>query len=337
LEAAQAHLAQAVDAEIFEAKTVSPTEGVYHSWDEGFVHVRALAATLGRESRLRVLDANRSTIGLARGDAVSSAADLGVDAGTFAALTLEPRLDRVISAAFERGQQAIDDDLDDGDSGGIDDDFTVIGVQQQIIRFSLYRGIYIAVLRELDSVLDNLLEGNLSEAEVNRVAGVTLYRILDSIVEQDNPAGNTAIRTVLEQPVEQIVPADVATVLGEFSLAFANGAIRELNEVNANFLLPGAPNAVQRQRALIEAEAARLCSEIVIDDLAIILGDTVNDGSGRNDKLDLSEAFQSLSTAIASNDQASTATARTTVDAIVRAYITALGEDLLSRLNALAP
>jgi hypothetical protein len=75
----------------------------------------------------------------------------------------------------------------------------------------------------------------------------------------------------------------------------------------------------------------------VIDDLAIILGDTVNDGSGRNDKLDLSEAFQSLSTAIASNDQASTATARTTVDAIVRAYITALGEDLLSRLNALAP
>lgn len=337
-EATQSTIAQAVDAETFEDKTISNTAGIYPIWDKGFTHFRALATTVGRESRLRVLDANRTTIGLARGDEVSSAADLGVDAATFAVLTREPKLDQIVSAAFERGQQAIDDDLNDSDSGGTDDDLTVISVQQQIIRFSLSRGIYIAVLRELDSVLDQVSEGNLNGAEVNRVEGVVFYRILDSTIDQDNPTGNTTIQTILNQPVEQITAADVGTVLGEFSLAFANGTIRELNAINSNFLLPAAPNAVQRQRALIESEEARLFSEITIDDLAIILGDTFNNNSnGMNDKLDLAAALNVLSTAITNNDQVAAATARTTVDAIVRTYITALGGNLLSRLNALIP
>jgi uncharacterized protein involved in high-affinity Fe2+ transport len=336
-EATLSNVGQAVEATTFEAKTVSNTEGVYHSWDAAFVYYRALSDTVGRESRLRVLDANRTTIGLARGDELSSAAELGVDDTTFAALTLEPRLDQVAAAAFERGQQAIDDDLNDSDSGGADDDFTLMGVQQQIIRFALYRGIYIAVLRELDGVLDNVAAGNLSEAEVNRIEGVTYYRILESTVNRDNPTGNATIRAILDLPVQQITPADVATVLGEFSLAFANGLMRELNEINANFLLPAAPNDVQRQRALIQAEEARLFIEMVMDDLAIILGDTVNNGNGINDKLDLSEALNDLITAIASDDSTTAATARTTVDAIVRAYITALGGDLLTRLNALTP
>lgn len=336
-EAAQSHLVQAVDAEIFEAKTVSHTEGVYHRWDEAFANFRALASTVGRESRLRVLDADRTTIGLARGDAVGSAVDLGVDDTTFATLTLDPKLDRIVAAAFERGQQAIDNDLNESDSGGVDDDFTVIGVQQQTIRFSLYRGIYIAVLRALDGVLDNVLEGNLRGAEVNRVEGVVSYRILESTVDRDNPTGNTTILTLLEQPVEQLTPTDVATILGEFSLAFANGAIRELNEIHANFLLPGAPNAVQRQNALIAAAEAQLFSEITIDDLAIILGDSLNNGNGINDKLDLLEALNALVTAITNRDPAAAATARITVDAMVRAYMTALGGDLLSRLNPLAP
>jgi uncharacterized protein involved in high-affinity Fe2+ transport len=336
-EAAQSHLVQAVDAEIYEAKTVSHTEGVYHRWDEAFANFRALASTVGRESRLRVLDADRTTIGLARGDAVGSAVDLGVDDTTFAALTLDPKLDRIVVAAFERGQQAIDNVLNESDSGGVDDDFTVIGVQQQTIRFSLYRGIYIAVLRALDGVLENVLEGNLRGAEVNRVEGVVSYRILESTVDRDNPTGNTTILTLLEQPVEQLTPTDVATILGEFSLAFANGAIRELNEIHANFLLPGAPNAVQRQNALIAAAEAQLFSEITIDDLAIILGDSLNNGNGINDKLDLIEALNALITAITNRDPAAAATARITVDAMVRAYMTALGGDLLSRLNPLAP
>jgi len=337
-EATQSTIVQAVAAEIFEDKTVIDTEGIYHIWDKGFTHFRALATTVGRESRLRVLDGNRMTIGLARGDAVSSAADLGVDAATFAVLTREPKLDQAVSAAFERGQQAIDDDLNDSDSGGTDDDLTVISVQQQIIRFSLIRGIYIAVLRELDNVLDQVSQGNLSGAEVNRVEGVVFYRILDSTINQDNPSGNATIQTILNRPVEQITAADVATVLGEFSLAFANGTIRELNAINSNFLLPPVPNAVQRQRALIEAAEARLFSETTMDDLAIVLGDTFNNhNNGMNDKLDLSVTLNVLSTAITNNDQVTAATARTTVDAIVRTYITALGGDLLSRLNALTP
>ncbi|HEY7709639.1 MAG TPA: iron transporter [Candidatus Entotheonella sp.] len=337
-EATQSTIAQAVDAETFEDKTVSDTEGLYHLWDQGFTYFRALATTVGRESRLRVLDASRITIGLARGDEVLSAADLGVDAATFAVLTREPKLDQTVSTAFERGQQAIDDDLNDSDSGGTDDDLTVISVQQQIIRFSLIRGIYIAVLRELDNVLDQVSEGNLSGAEVNRVEGVVFYRILDRTMEQDNPTGNATIQTILNQPVEQFTAADVATVLGEFSLAFANGTIRELNAIHANFLLPPVPNAVQRQRALIEAEEARLFSETTIDDLAIVLGDTFNNnGNGMNDKLDLSMTLNVLSTAITNNDPVAAATARITVDAIVRTYITALGGDLLSRLNALTP
>jgi hypothetical protein len=213
---------------------------------------------------------------------------------------------------------------------------TIISVQHQIIRFSLSRGIYIAVLRELDSVVDKVSEGDLSGAEVNRVEGVVFYRILDRAIDRDNPTGNATIRTLLNQPVEQITVADVATILGEFSLAFANGTIRELNTIHANFLLPAAPNAVQRQRALIEAEEARLFSEMTIDDLAIVLGDTFN-SNGMNDKLDLAAALHVLITAITGNDPVTAATARTTVDAIVRTYITALGGNLLSRLNALTP
>jgi hypothetical protein len=56
-----------------------------------------------------------------------------------------------------------------------------------------------------------------------------------------------------------------------------------------------------------------------------------------NDKLDLAAALHVLITAITGNDPVTAATARTTVDAIVRTYITALGGNLLSRLNALTP
>jgi hypothetical protein len=82
---------------------------------------------------------------------------------------------------------------------------------------------------------------------------------------------------------------------------------------------------VQRQNALIAAAEARLFSEITIDDLAIILGDSSNNGNGINDKLDLLEALNALVTAITNRDPAAAATARITVDAMVRAYMTALG------------
>jgi hypothetical protein len=112
--------------------------------------------------------------------------------------------------------------------------------------------------------------------------------------------------------------------------------IRELNEVNANFLSPGAPNVTQQQRALIVAEEALLFNEIVMDDLAIILSDTFN-ANGVSDKLDLAQAHQALISAIANSDQAAAAAARLVVDDINRAYITVLGGDLLGRLNALTP
>jgi hypothetical protein len=335
-EAAQANLRQVTTADIFEDKTVSATEGVYHLWDEASVYARALASTVGRESRLRVLSATRATIGLAPGDAVSSGADLGVDDSTFAALTLDPLLTQTMMAAFERGQRAIDNDVGDSDTGGTDADLTELNVQQQIIRFALRRGFYIAVLRELDNVLDKVQTGDVNGAEVNRVEGVAFYRILESAVTQDNAAGSRTIQQLLAQPVAQITAADVTIILGEFSLAFVNGAIRELNEVQTNFLLPGAPNDTQQQRALIVAEEARLFNEIVMDDVAIILGDTFN-ANGINDKLDLAAAHQALIRAISSNDQAAAATARLMVDDIIRAYIAALGGDLLGRLNALTP
>jgi hypothetical protein len=293
-------------------------------------------STIGRESGLRVLDASRNTIGLAPGDAVTSGADLGIDNATFAALTLAPRLNQTIMAALQSGQRAIDNDVGDNDTGGTDTDLTELNVQQQIIRFSLRRGFYNAVLRELGQVLDKVVAGDVNGAEVNRVAGVAFYRILESAVAQDNAPGSTAIQQILAQPVAQIRPEDAATILGEFSLAFVNGAIRELNEVNANFLQPAAPNVMQQQRARIVAEEARLFNEIVIDDLAIILGDTFN-ANGINDKVDLAEAHQALISAISNNNQAAAAAARLAVDDIIRAYITALGGDLLGRLNALTP
>jgi hypothetical protein len=283
-----------------------------------------------------VLAPSRATIGLAPGHAITSGADLGVDDPTFAALTLAPMLDKTVMAAFERGQRAIDNDIGDGDMGDTDTDLTELNVQQQIIRFSLRRGFYIAVLRELDSVLDKLQAGDVSGAEVNRVEAMAFYRILQSAVAQDNAAGSATIEQILAQPVAQITLDNVATILGEFSLAFVNGAIRELNEVNANFLLPGAPNVTQQQRARIVAEETRLFNEIIMDDLAIILGDTFN-ANGVSDKLDLAQAHQALISAIANSDQAAAAAARLVVDDINRAYITALGGDLLGRLHALTP
>ena len=335
-EAAQANLTQVTTADIFEDKTLSPTAGAYHFWDEASVYARALASTVGRESHLRVLAPSRATIGLAPGHAITSGADLGVDDPTFAALTLAPMLDKTVMAAFERGQRAIDNDIGDGDMGDTDTDLTELNVQQQIIRFSLRRGFYIAVLRELDSVLDKLQAGDVSGAEVNRVEAMAFYRILQSAVAQDNAAGSATIEQILAQPVAQITLDNVATILGEFSLAFVNGAIRELNEVNANFLLPGAPNVTQQQRARIVAEETRLFNEIIMDDLAIILGDTFN-ANGVSDKLDLAQAHQALISAIANSDQAAAAAARLVVDDINRAYITALGGDLLGRLHALTP
>ena len=207
-------------------------------------------------------------------------------------------------AAFERGQRAMDNDVGDSDTGGTDADLTELNVQQQIIRFSLRRGFYIAVLRELDNVLDKVQAGDVSGAEVNRVARRCLLpHPAKAPWPRTMPPAVATIQQILAQPAAQITAADVATILGELSLAFVNGAIRELNEVNTNFLLPGAPNVTQQQRALIVAEEARLFNEIVMDDVAIILGDTFNP-NGVNDKLDLAAAHQALISAITNNDQA---------------------------------
>ena len=227
------------------------------SWDEAYASYQAVVGTADRENK--VLTADRTNI----------------DTGS------NPNLEDQITVAFIRGQNALE-------KAKPDEDEITVGIQRQVIRLSLVRAFYIAVLREVEAILDNR-DSNTDKALEVQKEGEVYYRIIEEFVSRDNPTGNETIKSQLTGELSD-VGAD--TIVSELSKGFIG---RVQGELDAN---ESALDGGDRGDAMIVAEEALLYSKVFLEDLELRLGtknlgeieDALNDLRDASDKLNKSDA-----------------------------------------------
>ncbi|MCF6154494.1 MAG: carboxypeptidase regulatory-like domain-containing protein [Candidatus Brocadia sp.] len=243
-------------------------------WDEAYSAYQPITGTADRENK--VLTEDRTSI----------------ETGS------NPNLEDQILVAFIRGQKALD-------RKDHDEDEITLGIQRQVIRLSLIRAFYIAVLREVEGVLNNR-DSNPEKALVNQKEGEVYYRIIEEFVSRDNPEGNEIIKSQLAGDLADV---NADTMVSELSKGFI-GRVRGELESNASAL-----NANNRGDAMITAEEALLYTEVFLEDLELLLGiddsgeiedalHELRDASDEVNKANADTASQTISTSLDSYENA---------------------------------
>lgn len=190
-----------------------------------------------------------------------------------------PNLEDQILVAFIRGQKALD-------RKDHDEDEITIGVQRQVIRLSLVRAFYIAVLREVEGILNNR-DSDPEHALVNQKEGEVYYKIIEEFVSRDNPEGNEIIKSQLAGDLADV---NADTLVSELSKGFI-GRVGDELESNASAL-----NANDRGDAMVTAEESLLYSGVFLEDMELRLG--TDDSEKMIDSLhDLRDASDALNKA----------------------------------------
>ena len=240
-------------------------------WDQAYAAYQPLVGTADRENK--VLTSDRTNI----------------DTGS------NPNLEDQITVAFIRGQKA----LGKKDS---EEDEIAVGVQRQVIRLSLIRAFYIAVLREVEAVLDNR-DTNTDKALEVQKEGEIYYRIIEEFVSRDNPTGNETIKS---QFTGDLSGVDADTIVSELSKGFIGRVEGEL-ESNESALNEG-----DRLDAVVTAEEALLYSRVFLEDLEIRLG--------FKDKEEIEDALHDLRDASDSKNKGKANTASQTIRDVLGSY-----------------
>jgi len=247
------------------------TSDLSNYWDNAYAAYQALVGTADRENK--VLTEDRSNI----------------DTGS------NPNLEDQITVTFIRGQKALN-------KNNPEDDEITLGIQRQVIRLSLVRAFYIAVLREVEAILDNRDSDTEKAREVQK-EGEIYYRIIEEFVSRDNPAGNETIKSQLTGDLSS-VSAD--TVVSELSKGFIGRVKGELEE-NEEAL-----NESNRGEAIILAEEALLYSKVFLEDMELRLG--------TEEEVEVEDALHSLRNASKSLNTSDADTARETITTIINNY-----------------
>ena len=240
-------------------------------WDEAYAAYQALVGTADRENK--VLTSDRTNI----------------DTGS------NPNLEDQITVAFIRGQKAL------GKNNPEEDEITV-GVQRQVIRLSLVRAFYIAVLREVEAVLDNR-DTNTDKALEVQKEGEVYYRIIEEFVSRDNPTGNETIKS---QFTGDLSGVDADTIASELSKGFIGRVEGEL-ESNESALNEG-----DLLDAVVTAEEALLYSRVFLEDLEIRLG--------FEERVEIEDALHDLRSASNSENKGKANTAGQTIRDVIGSY-----------------
>jgi len=240
-------------------------------WDQAYAAYQALVGTADRENK--VLTSDRTDI----------------ETGS------NPNLEDQITVAFIRGQKALK-------KKHPEEDEITVGVQRQVIRLSLVRAFYIAVLREVEAVLDYRDTDTEKALEVQK-EGEVYYRIIESFVSEYNSTGNETIKSQLTGDVAGIV-AD--TVVSELSKGFIGHVTDEL-ESNESALNEG-----DRLDAVVTAEEALLYSNVFLEDVELRLG--------AEQRGEMEEALDSLRNASDKVNTLDAETARQTVTSVIADY-----------------
>lgn len=207
-------------------------------WDKGFAAFDAIDGTINQSAY------NISEDGL-------SLVDIG-NAG----------LADNVTRAFINGQNAINKDSDDSDEGADDGDLTRIKVQRQIVRFTMERGMYLIVLKEVKAAMERIADDP-DGAAVAQKEAILFHKAIAAKVSRDNEEGNAVIEAQLAGPIEDYV---VETLIKEYSKAWCNGTERELDGNS------GAMGSGDIQKAIETAHEGILFAEMMIDDLEQRLG-----------------------------------------------------------------
>lgn len=226
-------------------------------WDQAYAAYQPLVGTADRENKVLTSDWTN------------------IDTGS------NPNLEDRITVAFIRGQKALG-------KKDLEEDEITLGIQRQVIRLSLVRAFYIAVLREVEAILDNR-DSNTEKAGEVQKEGEVYYRIIEEFVSRDNATGNETIKSQLTGDVSSVT-AD--TIVSELSKGFIGRVEGELEE-NEEALSEN-----DRGDAMILAEEALLYSGVFLEDLELRLGaedlgeieDALNDLRNASNKLSTSDA-----------------------------------------------
>lgn len=240
-------------------------------WDEAYAAYQALFSTADRENK--VLTEDR----------------LSIETGS------NPNLEDKITVAFIRGKEALN-------KKDLDEDEITVGVQRQVIRLSLIRAFYIAVLREVESIINNR-DTDLEKALETQKEGEVYYKIIEEYVSRDNPSGNETIKSQLTGDVSDV---DADTIVSEMSSGFIGRVEGELDAAESNI------SEGDRKDAMIVAEEALLYSEVFLEDLGLRLGDDAMD--------DMEDALNDLRNASDKAKASSAASAIETISSLIESY-----------------
>ncbi len=232
-------------------------------WDEAYSAYQALFSTADRENK--VLSEDR----------------LSIETGS------NPNIEDQITVAFIRGKKTLK-------KKDFDEDEITVGVQRQVIRLSLIRSFYIAVLREVEAIINNRDTDPEKALEVQK-EGEVYYRIIEEYVSRDNPSGNETIKSQLSGDVSEV---EADTIVSEMSRGFIGRVEGELDAAESNI------SEGDRKDAMIVAEEALLYSEVFLEDLGLRLGDdamedmedALNDLKDAGDKVKASTATSAINT-----------------------------------------
>ena len=251
----------------FDDKT---TAELVSQWNEATAAFEAIRGTAARDNK--ILTTNRQTI----------------ETGS------NPGLDMQITDALARGRTALNKD-------NAAEDKIAIGIERQNIRLSLARAYYIGVLREVEGIISNR-DRELEEALEKQKEGEIFYRIIESFVARDNPAGNVLIKDQFTGNVADVVADEIVSELSKGFIGRVKAELSSNEESVGN----------DREKAKIVAEEALLYANVFIDDLELRLGSAT-----RND---LASALSNLKAASNDGDTSQAGDARQTITGILENY-----------------
>lgn len=224
----------------------------------------------------------------ARENSVLSSDRLTIDTGS------NPNLDSKITVAFIRAKDALKKQNAD--------DATNFAVEREVIVLSLVRSFIIGVLREVDGVIDNR-DREIEVAQEKQVEGEFFYRVIEGFISQDNPSGNSVIKTQLTGNVLNVVAQQIVSEI-------SRGLI---GRINRNLSVNESTIGVDRTQAIVAAEKASLYADIFLDDLESILGSL--------QRVKLENALRNLKDATNTNDASKAGEARQAISTIITEYL----------------
>ncbi|SEG04451.1 hypothetical protein SAMN05216334_12230 [Nitrosomonas ureae] len=204
-----------------------------------------------------------------------------------------PDLDDQITLAFVQGREALS-------KADPDDRLNVETARENII-VPLVRSFLIGVLREVQGIIASR-DTDAIDAREKQIEGEFFYRIIESFIAPDNPAGNNLIKTQLTGDLANVVANEIV-------IEISKGII---GQVNRNIGIVESTFGIDRNQALAASERVSLYINIFLPDLELRLGTL--------ERVKVQNALQDLREASETDDVPKALTAGSTLTGIISAY-----------------